>query len=186
MDYLQFYDDETYLFETVRNKFNKNGYIDAYDFFSIIIWKANRAKSYIAKKLLRLGAERKLHTLDDAVKEITSHFSKPNLSDEEKLSYLLETWEFYLPMASAILTVLFPDEFTIYDYRVCEELNINQNFANWKFERLWPAYQEYIQKVKDATPAELSLRDKDRYLISRSYHNQLVDDIKNQFGVRID
>jgi len=42
----------------------------------------------------------------------------------------MKEWDLALPMASAILSVCWPDDFTVYDYRVCEsvkdfpELNI--------------------------------------------------------------
>lgn len=36
---------------------------------------------------------------------------------------LVKKWEFFLPTAAAILTILYPDEFAIFDWRVCDELN---------------------------------------------------------------
>jgi hypothetical protein len=33
-----------------------------------------------------------------------------------------EDWDFYLPVASAILSVFWPDEFSIYNVRVCDQL----------------------------------------------------------------
>ena len=53
MDYVRYYDLESYLFEDVRQQFQSEGSLSAFDFFSIVIWKANRAKSKIAKRLLR-------------------------------------------------------------------------------------------------------------------------------------
>ena len=47
--YLKYYDLENYIFTTVQDNFQKEGSICAEDFFSIVIWKANRAKSNIAK-----------------------------------------------------------------------------------------------------------------------------------------
>ncbi len=52
MDYLKYYDLERYLFEDVSKRFRKQGSMSAFDFFSIVVWKANRAKSQIARKLL--------------------------------------------------------------------------------------------------------------------------------------
>lgn len=40
----------------------------------------------------------------------------------ERLRVLMEDYGFLLPMATAILTVLWPDEFTVYDIRVCDSL----------------------------------------------------------------
>ncbi len=50
--YLRYYDLESYLFEDVRQRFRAEHSLGAFDFFSIVIWKANRAKSKIARKLL--------------------------------------------------------------------------------------------------------------------------------------
>lgn len=50
MDYRAFYHLESYLFNTVRIRFLENGFLDAFDFFCIVIWKANRSKSKIARK----------------------------------------------------------------------------------------------------------------------------------------
>jgi hypothetical protein len=50
-DPLRYYDLENYLLGDVRTRFQATGWISAFDFFSIIIWKANRAKSRIAKRL---------------------------------------------------------------------------------------------------------------------------------------
>jgi hypothetical protein len=39
---------------------------------------------------------------------------------------LMRDWGLRLPMASAILTVLFPEEFTVYDQRVCGSLSVSR------------------------------------------------------------
>jgi len=44
-DYLEYYDLERYLFENVHQRFHLEHSLGAFDFFSIVIWKANRAKS---------------------------------------------------------------------------------------------------------------------------------------------
>jgi hypothetical protein len=51
-DFLGYYDLEKYLFEDVARRFQKDGKLDAFDLFSIIIWKAERAKSKLAKRLI--------------------------------------------------------------------------------------------------------------------------------------
>ena len=56
-DLLRYYDLETYLFVDVASRFNEHGKLDAFDLFSIIIWKANRAKSKLA--VLRSRCTRK-------------------------------------------------------------------------------------------------------------------------------
>jgi hypothetical protein len=66
-------------------------------------------------------------------------------------------------MATAILTVLYPTEFSVYDVRVCEQLNDFKGLAGLQFsERLWQEFQRYLGAVHSAAPKGLSLRDKDR------------------------
>jgi len=161
MDYLAQYDQETYIFETIRNRFEEHGFITGYDFFCIVIWKANRAKTLIAKRLLEKG---KFDNLDDAVMSLTNGISKA-IDQKERLRYLMKDWGFQLPMATAILTALYPDDFTVYDIRVCDELNDFHKLKNIvNFESIWSGYQTYIQMVESAEPEGLSLRDKDRFL----------------------
>ena len=54
-DFIKYYDLESYIFEGVNTKFHKYGFLSAFDFFTIIIWKANRAKSKISKRILGRG-----------------------------------------------------------------------------------------------------------------------------------
>lgn len=89
---------------------------------------------------------------------------------------------FPLPMSSAILTVLYPKEFTVYDKRVCNELGGFHKLKNLiNFEAIWEGYQEFRRKVEESAPGDLTLRDKDRYLWGKSFYKQLRDDIRNEF-----
>jgi hypothetical protein len=176
VDYRQYYDLESYLFDTVRRRFAEQGYLNAFDFFCIVIWKAERAKSRIAKKLLA-----KEENLEAAVRKLTTELAQQKTA-KDRLRYLWEAWDFYLPMASAILTVLYPDEFTVYDWRVGDELGFHDlgNLSN--FENLWPRYEEFKRQVEKSTPKELSLRDKDRYLVGKLFAEQLKSDIEKGFA----
>ena len=49
LDYLRYYDLERYLFEDVHRRFHEEGSIGAFDFFSIVIWKANRAARWLGR-----------------------------------------------------------------------------------------------------------------------------------------
>ena len=55
IDYRKYYHLERYLFDEVAKSFEKNNTLSAYDFFCIVIWKANRAKSKVAERLLSQG-----------------------------------------------------------------------------------------------------------------------------------
>ncbi len=179
MNYLDIYNLETYLFETVRNRFYEQGYLSAFDFFCIVIWKSNRAKSLAAKRLLSKGYD----DLDAAVYALTAGLSKL-VAAKDRLQYLWDwgQWELRLPTASAILSVLYPDEFTVYDTRVCGVLGGFRNLGDISnFEKLWPKYLEFKEAVEQSAPTALSLRDKYRYLWGKSFSAQLVMDIQQGF-----
>ena len=101
-DYLKFYDDEHYLLAEVGPRFRDGGTIDAADFYMILIWKANRAKTYHLKRLKSLVQG---GTLQDAVNQIAASVKK-SATGKERLRVLMADWWFSLPTASAILTIL--------------------------------------------------------------------------------
>ncbi|MBI4322209.1 MAG: hypothetical protein HY675_27265 [Chloroflexi bacterium] len=178
MDYRAFYHLEDYLFDTVRIRFREQGYLSAFDFFCIVIWKANRAKTKMARRLKSKGHV----SLDSAVQALTSGIARKG-SAKERLRYMLEEWGFYLPMASAILTVLYPEEFTVYDSRVCNQLGCFHDLYNiTTFDRLWHRYLDFRQTVEKSVPGCLNLRDKDRYLWGKSFFEQLTSDVANGFA----
>lgn len=116
-DYRDLYGLENYLFSKVSARFTKTKTLSAFDFFCIVIWKANRAKSKVARRLLDAG----FVDLPSAVAELARDIDRfPER--KERFRVLIQKWRFRLPMASAILTVLYPDEFSVYDARVCETL----------------------------------------------------------------
>jgi hypothetical protein len=180
MDYRQLYNLEAYLLDTVRIRFQRDRKLSAFDFFCIVIWKANRSKSKIAAGLLRRGYK----TLDAAVEALTRGLAKTS-SPKERLRYLIIEWKLRLPMATAALTILYPDDFTVYDGRVCGVLGGYKSLANrTNFENLWLGYQDFKAAVEKAVPDARDLRDKDRYLWGKSFALQLKEDIEAGFPRR--
>jgi len=180
--YCKYFNLESYLFDEISPNFQHTDQLSTFSFFCIVIWKANRAKSKIAKKLLNQGYSK----LDDAVAALVKQIVTAE-SSKEKMRVLLEDWKFYLPMASAILTVLYPKDFTIYDIRVCDVLSNFHGLDNkTKFEERWNGYIEYRTAVIENTPKALSLRDKDRFLWGKSFAKQLEEDIRNNFRNKSD
>jgi hypothetical protein len=177
-DYARYYDLEGYLFQDVSPRYRNEKQLSAFDFFCIVIWKANRAKSKVAKRLLAHGHS----DLDAAVAALTAAITSAR-DNKERLRAVVEEWGFRLPMASAILTVLFPDDFTVYDVRVCEILGDFKD-AQYKtpYEALWARYSAYVAQVQQSVPEIAGLRDKDRYLWGRSFAFQLQRDVKSHFG----
>jgi hypothetical protein len=156
---LRYYDLETYLFENVRRRFHTDGSIGAFDLFSIIRWKAERAKSKLAGRLVKRWT-----SLEVAARRITSDVATAT-HDEERLRVLIKDHGFYVPTASAILAVFWPEVFTVYDIRVCTQLGKFQQLAGrTRWPAVWEEYQAYIVAVVGASPSGLDLREKDRYL----------------------
>jgi hypothetical protein len=179
-DYKKFHQLEAYLFGTVGPKFRQSGVLSATDFFCIVIWKSNRAKSTIANRLRKQDPKGR-SDLSAIIKALGKAIHKaPN--HRKRLEILLKQWGSRLPMASAILTVLYPNDYSIYDIRVCEQLGDFKNLANTRsFNRLWMGYQAYLDAVRQATPKGLSLRDRDRWLWGKSFIEQLESDLKRGF-----
>ena len=174
-DYSKYYYLENYIFDEVSKKYRKNGYLILSTFF--FIWKANRSKSKIAKRLLA----KNYNDMSEAIKILTQSIHQAN-NNRERLKILISDWNFRLPMASAILTALYPKDFTIYDIRVCEIIGDFKDIQNkTKFESIWEGYQKYIEAVKNAVSIDNSLRGKDRFLWGKSFHDQLIKDIENNF-----
>src|SRR5450755_4494827 len=117
--YQQYYDLEGYLFNVVSPRFEATHTLAAFDFFCIVIWKANRSKSRVTRRLMEHGAGdvNLEYAVDSLIAAIVAE-----KDPRAKLSVLIEAWCFRLPIASAVLTVLYPNDFTVYDVRVCEVL----------------------------------------------------------------
>ncbi|MDX6614357.1 MAG: hypothetical protein QOD75_3543 [Blastocatellia bacterium] len=181
VDYLKYFDRENYLFEEVHVRFHSEHSLGAFDFFSIVIWKANRAKSKIARRLLnkdRIGKR----NLEARCRALTKALYKAP-DPKERLRLLIKDWGFVLPMASAILAVCWPDEFPVYDYRIRDQIKGFSKLSTANFEKLWKGYQEYKANVSRLVPGESSLRDKDRFLYGKSNAVQLKEDIRQSFNV---
>lgn len=180
--FLNYYNLNDYLFQVINKRFHENGSLDATDFFCIVIWKANRVKSIIASRLLKI-----FNTLEEASRTITSHLHNESISDFDRFHYLLGLG-FRIPMLSAILTVLYPERFLVYDYRICSHPGFDE------FKKLenpskdpqsdWRLYQAYIDAVIISTPSWMSLRQKDQYLWGKSFALQLKDDVDINFGIK--
>ncbi len=185
-DYRNYYlgNLEGYLLGQVQANFQRLGFLSAPEFFCIVIWKANRAKSKIARKVLR---ESGCINLEEAVRKLTEGIAQAGTA-EAKMRVLVAKWGFALPMASAILTILYPEEFTVYDVRVASVID-EENDTNFvhlgnrtAFARLWSGYSEYRDRVRQSAPLTYSLRDKDRHLWGKSFFVQLEEDIRENFS----
>jgi hypothetical protein len=180
-DFRKYYDLERYLFEDVTARFQEHAFLDAFDFFCIVVWKANRAKSTVALRLMspsRRKVKTEFVTLDQAAQALTGSIAQAP-DNEAKMRVLLEEWGFRLPMASAILTVLYPDRFSVYDTRVCDVLKDFHKVQGLRFPSIWAEYERFLRAIREEVREDYSLRDKDRWLWGKSRAEQLRRDINN-------
>lgn len=166
MDYKKFYNLEEYLFEDVRKHFQSREYLTPKEFFCIVIWKSNRAKTRIKSNILG----RCSGTLNSIIKKLTKEIYRER-NTKKRLEILLNDWGFRLPMASAILTVLYPEEYTIYDYRVRKQIGMSSDFSGKK-NQIEQYFTEFLPRVR--RNREMRLRDSDKYLWGKSFYQDLI------------
>ena len=165
----KFADDEGYLFGEVTSRFASQGWLGEYDVLSIARWKADRARTHVARRLVRKGAR----SVDAGARALTRALANA-ATDESRFWIVLRDWGFRLPMGSAILTVCFPSAFTVYDVRVCSELAKFDELAHLApTPKLWDRYLAFVEAVRASAPAGYSLRDCDRLLWGRSRRRDL-------------
>ena len=162
---LELYDVETYLFNQVSKRFEDDGTLEPFDFFAIVVWKSNRAKTKIKKGLEKAGK---------SVSELMTEVSQA-VSLKDKVRILWDIEGIGLSVASAILTVCHPEVFTVLDYRVWEVLTkaAVQDLptrSSWSPED-YLQYCEVCRRLADRM--DLSLRDLDRALWAKSWRDDL-------------
>ena len=163
--WLKLYDLERYLFKEVSPRFRREQTLRPYDFFAIVVWKSNRAKTKIKRGLLDAGK-----TVQDLMCEV-SQAETPG----KKVGILLDVDGIGPAMASAILTVCYPEEFTVLDYRAWQVLE-QAGIAGLPDDYPWDSesYLQYHDACRRlAEHIGLSLRDLDRALWAKSWEADL-------------
>ena len=95
----------------------------------------------------------------------------------------MNDWNLKLSNATAILSALFPEEFTFYDVEICGKLDDFRNIGNLTcFEDVWIGYHAYNQKVQQSLSESFSLCDKAPNLWIESFSTQLIKEIESGFG----
>jgi len=174
--YLKYYSLGDYLFKDIHKNFQTRGHLTHEEFFAIVIWKSNRAKTKIKN-----GIEKSGKTIRAITSEVF-HAETP----EQKLKILTSVFSIGVPIASAILTVCYPDDFTIIDYRALASLKkdfgeeVEGDPASQKYP--YAAYFNYLNKCKNlAHKYNLSLREFDQVLWGKDFYegaNGLKDLVK--------
>jgi hypothetical protein len=179
-DYRLHADDEDYLFRVVSPRFAAQGWLGAFDVMTIARWKAARARDHFARRLLSKGAT----SLENGAKSLTRTLASAH-SDEARFHTVCVEWGFPLATGSAFLTVCFPRSFTVYDVRVCDQLQDFKYLASrTKPASLWGGYCAFVAAVRRAAPAGLSLRDCDRWHWGRSRFDDLTEYLRTPLAAR--
>jgi hypothetical protein len=174
--YLKYYYLEKYLFEEVRTRFQRKGELAPLDLFLILNWKSPRAKNKNKDKLKNNAGG----SFKTAAKRIAASLRQAN-SPADRLKLLMKEWSLHLPTATAILTVLYPEEFTMYDVRVCGQLRVHavrESYSEKHWDHTWESYLKFKRTVIRKAPANLSLRDKDRYFWGKSFYHDAKRDCR--------
>lgn len=163
--YLKYYFLEDYLFGDIHKNFRRRGYLTPEEFFAIVIWKSNRRKTDIRKGVERSGK---------TIRAITSEVFRAK-TPEQKLKILTSVFSIGIPIASAILTVCYPDDFTIVDYRARASLkkDFDEEVEGNPTSKSYPytAYFNYLNKCKNlAQRHNLSLREFDQVLWGKDFY----------------
>ena len=174
-NYLKYYWLETeYLEKEVYADFHAKGFLTEEQFFAIIFWKSKRpAKKWIRPNLTDAASDKHLTAKLYEAKEY-----------DKKLETLLLQKGFNIAMASGILTILYPDIFTVYDYRLRDQINkylesahkplVADLSAITDIEKKKKLYWSYVSSVREVYP-DLSLRNSDRVLWAKSWYEYLKD-----------
>lgn len=173
-DPIAYYSPERLMFPAIAQSFADTGILDPLALYVILDWKASRARTRHRSRLAGMAG-----SFTAAVKEIAADLHAAT-GPEQQLGLLLTKWGFRLPTASAILTVLYPNIFTIYDIRVCDTLQAFHQLSSMKWSSAaWREYQRFLGAVRDAAPQGLSLRDCDRWLWGKDKCESLRNEIES-------
>ncbi|WP_435658086.1 hypothetical protein [Brucella pituitosa] len=172
MTYRRYANAETNLFPFIASHFAKTGELDPVDFWAILTWKANRSKNMHRDRITGTNL-----SFAEATSMIAAGVHGAQTA-KDRLEVLMVDWSFKLPTATAILTVLYPDEFTVYDVRVCNMINAFHSIKHRRFsDKLWGDYQAFKSAAVAAAPAGLSLREVDHYLWGKSWREDALKGI---------
>ena len=163
VNYIEFYDAEKLLFEKVGPEFRRGIDPSVMHFETLLGWKSERPGDAHWMRLMKICGG----TMEDAVTAICADI-RSAADDKARLEVLIRKWLFYLPTAATILTVFYPEVFTMYDKRTRNQTGTNDWSRRRKFTpALWEHYREFKAKIVALAPPGLSLRDADRYVMGK-------------------
>jgi hypothetical protein len=121
--------------------------------------------------ILKWKSPRSVHYLDgnssDQINTALKKAASPDISTKDAMKALMQLRGVGVPVASAILTVIFPDRYTVIDFRALEALGyplISVEFYEDYLAFCKELADSEIVRVQDNLPAPTALRALDRAL----------------------
>lgn len=152
---------EDFLFENISKNFKENHYLTKEEFLAIVVWKRKPS----AKKIVDSMNETSISV--DALTKSIFNASTP----EEKLKILLSVKQIGIAIASAILTVCYPNDFTVVDYRALNSLKKLDISCSKRPTEQIEDYLEYVNVCKkESGERGFLLRDFDRMLWAMDFY----------------
>lgn len=117
----------------------------------IVDWKSTRARSRVR--------ENKVKDVEDVLRVVIT----PDYGDRLKVAALTGLCGVAVPMASAIMTAIYPDDFTVIDYRALETLGVKNPSPTVGY------YLDYLNFCRtESKVRDVSLREFDKALWQQS------------------
>jgi len=133
----------------------RNGDFSLANLEAIVRWKSERVVQYL------------IGNSNEKIRRVLAAVTAPNANTEAAVSALLELHGVDLPVASAILTAIYPERYTVLDFRVLEALGHARHDVHFYEEYLAfckrLAESNIVQPQSDL-PAPTPLRTLDRAL----------------------
>lgn len=176
-NYSKYYFLENYLFGEVGVNFIGKKSLTPFDLFAIAIWKANRNKGRIKKGIQDHKA---------SVREISEILASVDSKNEESKRNALKQLTtkdipgIKIPVASAFLSVLFPNDFTIVDGRIIDACKDYKIPCEPDPRRNVDSYFKYLNYCKNnfKSLGFKSLRDFDQALWGYSFCKELKEYVR--------
>jgi hypothetical protein len=165
---LDCYDPETRVFPKIACKVGKRQGLDERDVLLMLKWKLGRIRDDNKKTI----SKRRMKKINNAV-----DIARQQGEEIKALKILDEVHGINLSTATAILTICYPNKFTIFDFRALETLDLKPDKTeNWTADNY---FKEYLPCVRKRSKRwRCSLRNADRALWGLSVDKRIKKVIK--------
>lgn len=161
--YIEQYDLEKALFE-LGKEIKRRGWLSKDEFLTICLWKSRRPKNLY------------MQNSNKTIKQISEACFK-EINEIKKIQLLIELRGVGIPTASAILSIVDPENYPIIDERCIQSLN-DLSYIKWTTinENRWIEYLNIIRKIskqknKSAREIEKGLFAYNRVKLDKEYKN---------------